>query len=104
MEIRDRRRRRRGRCVEGKLIGNSAKSATFPDLCNQPRPDQSWQIQVSDPKLDRGSDAVTNCGIVLLSLGRNASGIMVQPPSAATVCELEPLRREGVWCRGAEDC
>jgi hypothetical protein len=47
------------------------------------------------PKLDRASNAVRKSGLVLLNLCRNASLIMVQPTSAATVCELEPAMETG---------
>jgi hypothetical protein len=45
------------------------------------------------------SKAASKNGLVLLSLCRNASGIMVQPrPSVATECEFEPAM-EGPFTR-----
>ncbi|RMI14764.1 hypothetical protein DA102_033305 [Sinorhizobium meliloti] len=45
------------------------------------------------------SKAAAKNGLVLLSLCRNASGIMVQPPSAATECEFEPVMETGPFTR-----
>ena len=46
------------------------------------------------------SKAATENGLVLLSLCRNASGIMVQPrPSVATECEFEPAMETGPFTR-----
>jgi len=45
---------------------------------------------VDEPKFDLALNAELQNGFVLLSHRRNARGILVQPFSAATVCEFEP--------------
>jgi hypothetical protein len=45
------------------------------------------------------SNAATKNGLVLLSLCRNASGMMVQPLGAATECEFEPAMETGPFTR-----
>jgi hypothetical protein len=45
---------------------------------------------VDEPKFDLALNAELQNGLVLLSHRRNARGILVQPFSAATVCEFEP--------------
>jgi hypothetical protein len=55
----------------------------------------SWRIQVDEPKFDLAFNAELQNGLVLLSHRRNARGILVQPFTAATVCEFEPAPEAG---------
>ena len=50
---------------------------------------------MDEPKFDLALNAELQNGLVLLSHYRNASGIMVQPFRAATVCEFEPVLETG---------
>ena len=50
---------------------------------------------MDEPKFDLASNAELQNGLVLLSHRRNARGILVQPFSAATVCEFEPALETG---------
>jgi len=59
------------------------------------RSDQSWRIQVDEPKFDLAFNAELQNGLVLLSHRRDARGILVQPFRAATVCEFEPALETG---------
>ena len=46
---------------------------------------------MNEPKFDMASNAEPQNGLVLLSLDRNASGMVVQPLRTAAVCEFEPV-------------
>ncbi len=50
---------------------------------------------MDEPKFDLALNAELQNGLVLLSHRRNARGILVQPFSAATVCEFEPALETG---------
>ncbi len=75
MEICDRRRCHRGRCVKDGLTIHTSQ------IPQSSRRDQSWRIQRDEPIRDMASKAAAKNGLVLLSLCRNASGIMVSRPA-----------------------
>ena len=50
---------------------------------------------MNEPKFDLAFNAELQNGLVLLSHRRNARGILVQPFTAATVCEFEPAPEAG---------
>jgi hypothetical protein len=74
----------------------------YKPILKSPRTDQSWRIQVGEPDKTMASNAAHKNGLVLLSLCRNASGMMVQPSRAATGCEVEPAMETVVSCNLAQ--
>lgn len=50
---------------------------------------------MDEPKFDLAFNAELQNGLVLLSHRRNARGMLVQPFSAATVCEFDPALETG---------
>ena len=58
---------------------------------------------MDEPKFDLASNAELQNGLVLLSHCRNASGIVVQPFRAATVCEFEPALEKAASCKSGSD-
>ena len=57
---------------------------------------------MDEPKFDLAFNAELQNGLVLLSHRRNARGILVQPFTAATVCEFEPTLKRAGSCNLAQ--
>ena len=57
---------------------------------------------MDEPKFDLAFNAELQNGLVLLSHRRNARGMLVQPFSAATVCEFDPAWKRAGSCNLAQ--